>query len=72
VRRDASRLISPWWVLAGARRSSIPKELPTVEEALKILAGALKAAGVPGLDRVEVQRLQAVARLARNLQVDFC
>jgi hypothetical protein len=44
----------------------IPKELPTVEEALKILAGALKAATHPGLDKVEVQRLQTVATLART------
>jgi len=39
----------------------IPKELPSVEEALKILAAA-----EPGLDRVEVQRLQVVATLART------
>jgi hypothetical protein len=44
----------------------LPKELPSVEEALKILAGALKAAAEPGLDKVEVQRLQVVATLART------
>jgi len=44
----------------------LPKELPSVEEALKILAGALKAAGQAGLDKVEVQRLQVVATLART------
>ena len=44
----------------------LPKELPSVEEALKILAGALKAAAQPGLDKVEVQRLQVVATLART------
>jgi len=44
----------------------LPKELPSVEEALTILAGALKAAANPGLDRVEVQRLQTVATLART------
>jgi ribosomal protein L10 len=44
---------------------SIPKELPSVEEALGMLAGALKAACKPGLDKVEVQRLQVVATLAR-------
>jgi len=59
-------------VVVGARRAKttttleLPKELPTVEEALKILAGALMAAGEPDLDRVEVQRLQAVATLART------
>jgi hypothetical protein len=52
----------------GPRTSSlkIPKELPTVEETLKILAGALKTAIEPGLDKVEVQRLQVVATLART------
>jgi hypothetical protein len=44
----------------------IPKELPTVEETLKMLAGALNAAMLPGLDKVEVQRLQMVATLART------
>jgi hypothetical protein len=41
----------------------IPKELPTVEETLKMLASALNAAMLPGLNKVEVQRLQTVARL---------
>lgn len=44
----------------------LPKELPSVEEALKMLAGALKAAVKPGLDKVEVQRLQAIATIART------
>ena len=53
----------------GLRTSSsivLPKELFSVEEALKMLAGALKAACEPGLDKVEVQRLQVVATLART------
>ena len=37
-----------------------------MEDALKILAAALKAAAEPGLDKVEVQRLQVVATLART------
>jgi len=45
---------------------ALPKELPSVEEALKILAGALNAASKPCLDKVEVQRLQVVATLART------
>jgi hypothetical protein len=44
----------------------LPKELPSVEEALKMLAGALKAACKSGLDKVEVQRLQVIATLART------
>jgi hypothetical protein len=44
----------------------LPKELPSVEEALKILAGALEKASECGLDKVEVQRLQVIATLART------
>jgi hypothetical protein len=44
----------------------LPKDLPSVEEALRILAGALQAATEAGLDKVEVQRLQVVATLART------
>jgi Tfp pilus assembly protein PilO len=47
---------------------SLPRELPSVEEALKMIAGALKAAIKPGLDRVEVQRLQTVASIAKTYQ----
>ncbi|MCW3983734.1 MAG: hypothetical protein NWE96_07030 [Candidatus Bathyarchaeota archaeon] len=43
----------------------LPAELPSVEETLKKLAGALEAASAPGLSKVEVQRLQVVATLAR-------
>ena len=42
----------------------LPAELPSVEETLKKLAGALEAASAPGLSRVEVERLQVVATLA--------
>lgn len=44
----------------------LPAELPSVEEALKILAGALQTAAKPDLTRVEVQRLEATATLART------
>jgi hypothetical protein len=52
----------------------LPKELPSVEEAAKILAGALKASVKPGLSKVEVQRLQTVANIAKTykeLIVDY-
>jgi hypothetical protein len=45
---------------------AVPKELPSVEEALGILAGALRQSRKAGLDKVEVQRLQAIATLART------
>jgi hypothetical protein len=51
---------------ATSSEISLPAELPSVEEALKMLAGALKAACASGLSRVEVQRLQVVATLAKT------
>ncbi len=45
---------------------ALPRELPSVEEALRMLAGALRAAVKPGLDKVEVQRLQAVATISKT------
>jgi len=44
----------------------LPDELPSVEETLKELAAALKAAKEPGLNKVEVQRLHAIAILSRT------
>jgi hypothetical protein len=44
----------------------LPKELPSVEEALKILAGALKVSVKPGLNKLEVQRLQTVANISKT------
>ena len=44
----------------------LPKELFSVEEALKMLAAALTTACQPGLDKVEVQRLQVVATIAKT------
>jgi hypothetical protein len=44
----------------------LPKELPSVEETLKKLAGALEAASTPGLTRIEIQRLQLVASIAKT------
>ena len=39
------------------------KELPSLEEVLKILAAALKKATEPSLGRVELQRLDTIATL---------
>jgi hypothetical protein len=44
----------------------LPRELPSVEEASKMLAGALKASVKPGLNRLEVQRLEAVANISKT------
>jgi hypothetical protein len=43
----------------------IPSELPSIEETLKMLAGALKASVKPGLNRLDVQRLQTVANISK-------
>ncbi len=45
---------------------SLPKELPSVEETLKMLAGALKTAVKPGLNKIEVQRLQVLSTIAKT------
>jgi hypothetical protein len=42
--------------------------LITVQKTLEILAAALKAAGKKGLDSIEIQRLHAVAALARTYE----
>ena len=47
---------------------ALPKELPSVEETLKKLAVALDTACTPGLDRVEVARLQVVSTLSKTYQ----
>ena len=44
----------------------LPKELPSVEETLRILAGALKTACTPGLTKTEIQQLQAVTSIAKR------
>jgi hypothetical protein len=44
----------------------LPRELPSIEETLKKLAGALEAASTPGLDRIEIQRLQVIATIAKT------
>lgn len=49
----------------------IPKELPTIQEALKILAAAMKALAEPGLDDVEVRRLQALVTAVRTYEASF-
>ena len=52
--------------LSIASSIPLPKELPSVEETLKKLAMALETASTPGLDRVEVQRLQVMATLTKT------
>ena len=44
----------------------LPRELLSVEETAKILSGALKASVKPGLNRLEVQRLMAVANISKT------
>ena len=44
----------------------LPRDLPSVEETLKKVAGALDLACTPGLTKTEVQRLQVIANLAKT------
>jgi len=44
----------------------LSSELPTVEEALKILAQALRLGSNPNLSSVEIKRLHAVVKLAKT------
>ena len=44
----------------------LPKELPSVEDTLKILAAALEAASRSGINRLEIQRLQVIATIAKT------
>jgi hypothetical protein len=46
----------------------LPKDLPSLEETLRILAAALETSKQSGLDRVEVQRLQVTANLAKTYE----
>jgi hypothetical protein len=48
---------------------ALPDELPSVEEALKTLAAAMKALETPGLDRVEVLRLRSLIQAASAYQI---
>jgi hypothetical protein len=52
----------------------LPEEMPSVEEALKILCAALKALVTAGLDRSEVLRLRNIisgVKTYRELLVDY-
>lgn len=48
---------------------TLPDELPSIEEALKTLAAAMKALEQPGLDRVEVLRLRSLIQAASAYQI---
>jgi len=48
--------------------NDLPEELPSVEEALKVLARVLKAFDEPGLEMSEVQRLQAMVSTIRTYE----
>jgi alkylhydroperoxidase family enzyme len=68
-------------VVTESRRSTtttevkLPEELSSVEDALKMLAGALERSCQLGLDKVEVQRhhvMAAIARAAHEVVCQFC
>jgi hypothetical protein len=43
-----------------------PTQLPSIEETLHILAGALQKSTEQGLDKIEVHRLQIIANLSKT------
>jgi len=49
----------------------LPKELPSVEEALMLLAGAMAAFKTPGLSKTEVMRLRSLIQASSAYQVKF-
>ena len=61
------------WTTTSTAASEIilPKELYTVEEALGMLAGAMKALQMPGLPKTEVLRLRSLIQAASVYQVKF-
>ena len=53
---------------------NIPDELPSVEEALKLLAAAMDALSKPGLSKVDIQRLRSVVsavKIYKELLADY-
>jgi hypothetical protein len=53
---------------------SLPKELPSIEETTKIMAGVMRASVRPGLNKLEMQRLQMIANVCekyKELAADF-
>ena len=49
--------------------TEMPEELPSVEEALKILVAAMKALETPDLSKTEVLRLRSIIQAAGVYQV---
>lgn len=49
----------------------IPKELYTIEEALRLMAGALNTLQKPGLDKAEVARLKTIVTTSKAYQKLF-
>ena len=44
---------------------SLPRELPSLQEATKIMAGAMSGIVKPGLNRLEILRLQTAANISK-------
>ena len=56
---------------SNASELILPKELPSVEEALVMLAGAMNVLKTPGLSKTEVTRLRNLIQAASVYQVKF-
>lgn len=56
---------------SNASELILPKELPSMEEALVMLAGAMNALKTPGLSKTEVTRLRSLIQATSVYQVKF-
>ena len=56
--------------LGGTTTSELilPEELPSVEDALKKLAAAMKALETPGLSKNEIMRLRSISQISEKYQ----
>jgi len=62
---------TPYEILFSSSELQIPEEAPSVEEALKILASALKSLAVPGSDNTEIRRLQTLVTVFKTYKPLF-
>jgi hypothetical protein len=69
--REEKIEISRKKTIFSSSKLDLPADLPTVEEALQILAGALRKGAEAGLDKGEIQRLQVVATLVKTYKEIF-
>jgi hypothetical protein len=61
-------------IMCSTSSLTLPKELPSIEQILKVLAAALKALEQPGLEQADVLRLRSIiqgAKTYKDLFADY-